>query len=161
FMTPDRRVSRFRASSWPAPWHLTRSFLGLHFLTPTEKLRIAWGLNRLQRTEDRDPPFQEWLSRHGQTPRTVERFWGLVLRRALNETPEGCGWSYARKLFVEGFLKHRRGLEVETPAVPLARLYGEELLRWLERNQVQLLSSCAVQHFCFALGKVQDVELRN
>src|SRR5881275_431638 len=49
FMTADRRVSRFRASAWPAPWHLARSFLGLHFLSPVEKLRVAWGLDRLQR----------------------------------------------------------------------------------------------------------------
>ena len=27
FMTPDCRVSRFRADTWPAPFHLSRSFL--------------------------------------------------------------------------------------------------------------------------------------
>src|SRR5437899_2537367 len=27
FMTPDRRLSRFRADRWPAPLHLARSFL--------------------------------------------------------------------------------------------------------------------------------------
>src|SRR5437762_10695185 len=27
FMTPDRRVSRFGADAWPAPFHLARSFL--------------------------------------------------------------------------------------------------------------------------------------
>src|SRR5437660_158362 len=44
FMTPDRRTSRFRADSWPAPFHLVRSFLGAHYLTAGEKARIAWGL---------------------------------------------------------------------------------------------------------------------
>src|SRR5438132_8078910 len=40
FMTPDRRVSRFRADPWPAPFHLTRSFLAGHYLSPGDKLRV-------------------------------------------------------------------------------------------------------------------------
>src|SRR5438105_12681718 len=75
FMTPDQRRSRFRADPWPAPFHLARSFLGAHYLTPLEKLRIAWGLAFLHHSpEEDDPPFQEWLVRHFQTPRTVDRF---------------------------------------------------------------------------------------
>src|SRR5438309_5683994 len=46
FMTPDRRVSRFRADRWPAPLHLLRSFASAHYLSPAEKLRVAWGLAR-------------------------------------------------------------------------------------------------------------------
>src|SRR5262249_27539937 len=127
FMTPDRRVSRFRADAWPAPFHLARSFVAAHYLTPAEKLRIAWGLICLQRVEATgDPPFLEWLHRHGQTPRTVERFWGLVLTSALNETPDRIGLRYARKVFLDGFLRHHQGFEVELPTVPLGRLYGEE-----------------------------------
>src|SRR5882672_5284734 len=49
FMTPDRRVSRFRADGWPDPFHLGRSFAASHYLTPSEKLRIAWGLAALRR----------------------------------------------------------------------------------------------------------------
>src|SRR3954453_9296437 len=32
FMTPDRRVSQFRAGTWRAPLHLLRSFAGAHYL---------------------------------------------------------------------------------------------------------------------------------
>src|SRR5687767_8328614 len=32
FMTPDRKVSRFRADRWPAPLHLLRSFGAAHYL---------------------------------------------------------------------------------------------------------------------------------
>src|SRR6516165_7804553 len=80
FMTPDRCLSSFRADPLPAPFHLARSFWNAHFLTLADKLRIAWGLACLRRTPpDADPPFQDWLERHGQTPRTVDRFWGVVL----------------------------------------------------------------------------------
>src|SRR5690242_8324557 len=62
FLTPDRRVSHFRADALPAPLHLARSFAAAHFLTWGEKLRIAWGLARLVRTPaDADPPFRDWL----------------------------------------------------------------------------------------------------
>ena len=37
-------------------------------------------------TADDDPPFLDWLPAIGQTPRTIDRFWGLVLTSALNET---------------------------------------------------------------------------
>src|SRR5437870_307800 len=38
FMTPDRKLSRFQADRWPAPFHLARSFLGAHYLSAGEKL---------------------------------------------------------------------------------------------------------------------------
>src|SRR5438876_8872876 len=84
FMTPDRRVSRFRAARLPAPFHLAGSFLRAHYLTLGEKLSIARALRRLSQTDDgSDPPFEEWLKKHGQTQRMVNRFWCRVLTSAL------------------------------------------------------------------------------
>src|SRR4051812_48214900 len=128
FMTPDRRVSRFRADRLPAPFHLARAFGAAHYLTWTEKLRIAWGLWRLMREPaDADPPFRDWLAANRQTERTIDRFWGLILTSALNESVDRMGLRYARKVFRDGFLTHPRGFEVQVPNVPLDRLYGEEL----------------------------------
>lgn len=161
FMTPDRRVSRFRALPLPAPLHLALSFLGAHYLTVGEKLRIAWGLHCLQRSASNDdPPFQDWLEHHGQTPRTVDRFWGVVLTSALNETPDRIGLRYARKVFVDGFLRHRRGFEVQLPTVPLGRLYGDELFDWFGKHHVRLLLNCAARALTIADDRVQHLELR-
>jgi squalene-associated FAD-dependent desaturase len=162
FMTPDRRVSRFRADAWPAPLHLLRSFASAHYLSPTEKLRVAWGLSQLQRDGDGDdPPFQDWLARHRQTPRTVDRFWGLVLVSALNETPDRIGLRYARKVFVDGFLTHRRGFEVEVPSVPLGRLYGEELTGWLDRHGIELLLQRSARQLAIEDSRVARLDLRH
>jgi squalene-associated FAD-dependent desaturase len=162
FMTPDRRVSRFGADRLPAPLHLARSFLRAHYLDWTEKLRVAWGLACLQRTPiDADPPFLDWLRDHGQTPATINRFWGVVLTSALNETPERIGLRYARKVFVEGFLTHRRGFEVELPSVPLGRLYGEELTRWMVAHDIQIRLNAAVKSFLVDGNRVRGVQLRN
>jgi len=49
FMTPNRRVSRFRRDPWPAPLHLGRALAGAHYLSASEKLRIAWGMACLLR----------------------------------------------------------------------------------------------------------------
>jgi squalene-associated FAD-dependent desaturase len=161
FLTSDGRRSRFQADPLPVPLHLARSFLAAHFLTPGEKVRIAWALHCLKRTPpDQDPPFADWLTRHRQTPRTIERFWGVVLTSALNETPQRVGLRYARKVFVDGFLRHRHGHEVQVPAVPLGRLYGQELLAWLGRHQIELRLNAAARALSIRDRRVEQVELR-
>lgn len=162
FMTPDRRISRLRADSLPAPLHLAASFLRAHYLRPMDKLRIGWGLHCLRRAApDDDGPFLDWLLRHRQSPQTLTRFWGLVLTSALNESLERVGFRYARKVFLDGFLGHRRGFEVELPCVPLARLYGEELQTWLTQHGVRVRLGCAVRQLQMVEGRIECVELRN
>ena len=162
FMTPDRRVSRFTADPLPAPFHLARTFLRAHFLTFTEKLRIAWGLAILRLTSpDADPPFAAWLHRHGQTARTIERRWSAAPVECSTKSTAGFITGYARKVFVDGFLRHRRGFEVELPLVPLGRLYGEELLAWLAKHDVRLALNHAVKRLLVRAGTVSGVELRD
>jgi squalene-associated FAD-dependent desaturase len=161
FMTPDRRVSEFSAGRLPAPLHLARSFWSAHYLTLGDKLRIAYGLACLRATSaEADPPFQEWLTDHRQTPRTVERFWSVVLTSALNENPERIGLRYARKVFVDAFLRHRRGFDMELPQVPLGRLYGDELQSWLQQHNVRLRLNCAAKAFDVAGKRVARLTLR-
>lgn len=162
FITPDRRMSRFRAASLPAPLHLAGSFLRLHHLRLTDKLRIVWGLHCLGRTgPDEEEPFLNWLMRHRQTERTLARFWGLVLTSTLNESPERIGLRYGRRVFVEGFLGHRRAFEIELPSVPLGRLYGEELQTWLTRHGVRIQIGCGVRRLHIRDGRIGSVELRS
>jgi squalene-associated FAD-dependent desaturase len=161
FQTPDGLTSTFRADDFPAPLHLSRSFLKAHYLTALEKLRIAWGLVWLRLARDEsDPPFLDWLLRHHQTPRTIARFWGLVLTSALNETCDRIGLRYARKVFVDGFLRHRRGFEVELPEVPLGLLYGEELRNWLGAHGCELVLNQAVKTLVIDVDRVQLANMR-
>jgi squalene-associated FAD-dependent desaturase len=162
FMTPDRRVSRFEATTLPAPLHLAASFGRAHFLSVTDKLRIAFGLERLRRSDSTsDPPFAEWLTKNYQSPRTVDRFWGVVLTSALNETPDRVGLRYARKVFIDGFLRHRRGFEVELPTVPLASLYGAELTRWLDAHGVALRLNQAARELATSRDRIQAIVCRD
>jgi squalene-associated FAD-dependent desaturase len=161
FMSSDRRVSEFRADPMPAPFHLARSFRRAHFLNFLDKFRIACGLAALSFSNSRsDPAFQDWLLRHGQS-RTIDRFWGLILTSALNETPDRLGRRYARKVFVDAFLRHRRGFEVEIPTVPLGRLYGEELQQWFQHHQVDIRFNSAVKSICLVDGQIRCLEMRD
>jgi squalene-associated FAD-dependent desaturase len=161
FLTPERRLSRFRADPWPAPLHLLRSFATAHYLSAGEKVRIAYGLLCLKRVAaDADSPFLDWLHNHYQTRRTIDRFWGLVLTSALNETPDRIGLRYARKVFVEAFLGHPRGFEVELPSVPLGRLYGPELEAWLASRRVEVRLHQGAKGFEVVGGRVAGLALR-
>ena len=85
----------------------------------------------------------------------------LVLTSALNETPERIGLRYARKVFVDGFLRHRRGFEVELPTVPLGRLYGEELQELAGTARRRSSCSRAAPARCtWPTGKSRRLELR-
>ncbi|MBX9585288.1 MAG: FAD-dependent oxidoreductase, partial [Gemmataceae bacterium] len=146
FVTPDGRRSVFKADPWPAPLHLGRALLGAHYLTPGDKLRVAYGLAALPREPaDADGPLLPWLEAHRQNQRTIDRFWGVVLVSALNETVDRVGLKYARKVFRDGFVRHRDGFVVHVPSVPLGRLYGDELRGWLARHGVEVREGTGVR----------------
>lgn len=162
FLTSDRRQSRFAADPLPAPFHLARSLLAAHYLTLGEKIRIARGLAALRFVPaDADGPFSEWLAAHHQTPRTVDLFWGLVIVSTLNETPDRVGLRYARKVFVDGFLRRRKGFNLVLPTVPLARLYGDELQRRLADNGVELRLNHGVRRLLADGDRLRGLESRD
>ncbi len=162
FVTPDRRRSVFSADPWPAPFHLGRALWGAHYLTPVEKLRIAWGMLALLRARpDDDPPLLDWLLAHRQTRRTIDRFWGVVLVSALNESVDKLGLKYARTVFVDGFLRHQYGFIVHVPTVPLGELYGAPLRAWFSRHGVEIRENAGVRKLVIDDGRVRHLELRN
>ena len=147
FQTPDGRLSRFAADPWPAPLHLGRALAAAHYLTAKDKLGIGYALARmLMEPPDADPPLRPWLKRHHQSDRAIDRFWGVVLTSALNETVDRVGLKYARKVFRDGFVRHRDAFTVHVPTVPLAELYGEELRGWLTRHRVELRENAGVRN---------------
>ncbi|MCE9530751.1 MAG: hydroxysqualene dehydroxylase HpnE [Planctomycetes bacterium] len=162
FMTPDRRVSPFSADRLPAPFHFARSLLRAHYLTLGDKIRIGWGMLALLRTDaNDDQPLLLWLKRNRQNQRTIERFWSVVLVSALNETIDRLGLKYARKVFLDGFLRHRRGFEVFLPTVPLARLYGEEMQSWFTEHGVTIETGTAATALEIAGNEVRGVKMRD
>ncbi len=141
FLDEAGRASTLAPGRLPAPFHLTGSFLKARYLTVAEKLRVGYGLACLRFAGgDGRPaePFESWLLRHGQTRRTIDRFWATVLVSALNERLDRMDLGHARKVFLDGFLRSREAPELEIPTVPLGELYGRPLETWLEANGVEV-----------------------
>jgi squalene-associated FAD-dependent desaturase len=136
--------------------------LGAHYLTPTEKLRIAWGMLALLReSPDADPPLLDWLMAHHQIDRTIRRFWGVVLVSALNESVDRLGLKYARKVFRDGFLRHRDGFVVHVPTVPLGQFYGKQLDDWFAGHGVEVRENAAVRRIQIGERGVEALQLRD
>lgn len=162
FVTPDRRMSRFEADPLPAPFHLARALWKAHYFTLGDKSRIAWGMLRLRMTPaDHDVPLLDWLKRNRQNDRTIARFWNVVLVSALNDVVENLGLKYARKVFVDGFLTHPKGFEVQLPTVPLGRFYGEEMLAWFASRGVEIVLNANVKSIEIDGDRVARVTLRD
>ncbi len=147
FLSPEGRLSHLRAGILPAPLHLAGSFLTANYLRPLEKARVGYGLSRLVlgRQDRPGESFSAWLGRHGQTARTIDRYWSPVLVSALNERLDRMDVGHARKVFLDGFLRHRDGFQMELPLVPLGELYGKRLETWLVEHGVELRMTTGVR----------------
>lgn len=165
FLDPEGRASHLQAALLPAPLHLVPAFTRLKFLTWEEKRRLAWGLWRLARLRPEeiaaDESFADWLRRHGQTERLMSRFWEVVLVSALSESLDRMDVGHARKVFVDGFLRHRRGWEMHVPTVPLDELYGTAMQNWLRDHGGEVRFKTAVRRLEGDLQRITALELRS
>jgi squalene-associated FAD-dependent desaturase len=163
FLSPEGKLSRLEAGFLPAPFHLAGSFARASYLSPSERLRVAYGLAclRFARAANPTDSFADWLLRHGQTPGTITRYWSTVLVSALNERLEQMDVGHARKVFIDGFLRNRNGYVMEVPLVPLGDLYGARLERWLQANGVEVRLTDGAQTLDGADQAVTGVTLRS
>lgn len=145
FVGKHGQIHRFQANIGPAPLHLLRAFSGLGYLTWSDKWALALGLSALAR-QQKFPEGQslaDWLREHHQPPRVIERFWHVVIVSALSESLDRVSVPHARKVFVDGFLRHRDAWKVRIPRTPLEELFGSHVRNWYESRggQVQLLTA--------------------
>ena len=127
FIEPGGRQSILEPTFLPAPFHLTRSFLGFKFLNASDKLSLGHGLMSLilhkPQDEDDGTSFQDWLIRHRQTPAAIERFWKPILVSALSEDMDRISVPYAAQVVRES-MKSPEARRMGIPNVPLTELYN-------------------------------------
>ncbi|MBN2217904.1 MAG: FAD-dependent oxidoreductase [Pirellulales bacterium] len=164
FIGPDGRARRLSAAAWlPAPLHLLPSLLGFDFLSLAERRRIVqsmWAMKNLESnttspskpnrdrkeaapdpaadTPPRDESVAQWLQRHGQSDRAIDRFWSPVLVSALSETLDHASLRLSRKAIVDGLLASRRAYELQIPRLPLFEIFDRRLGAWLESRGVAI-----------------------
>ena len=133
FLEPGGRRSVIAPSMLPAPLHSSPSFLAASSFSLGDKLAIARAMLALmgKLPEDTAENFAQWLARHGQTERAIERFWKPVLVSAINEDLDRISVRYGAQVFRESFLKSAAAGRMGVPKVPLTDLYsrGAEYIR--------------------------------
>jgi len=164
FIGPSGHPDRFEATNWPCPFHLAAAFRRLSYLTWRDKWAIARGLRELAKPKQalrEDMPFSEWLRESRQPAGAVNGFWQVVLVSALSESRERISVPAARKVFVDGFLRHRDGWVVDIPTVPLEELYGSRLIGWLSARGVEVRLQAGVEHLESVGGRIESLLLRD
>lgn len=159
------KVNRFAANSLlPTPLHLLPAFSGLSYLSRREKLDLAWGLKALARISvdtENDVTISDWLTAHGQSPHSIERFWNVVLVSALSERLDRISLAHARKVFVDGFLRARDNWHVLIPNAPLEQLYGQVILQRLLKQDARVSLQTGVRQIEITDNWVTGVQLRD
>ena len=126
FLEPGGRASVIGPSALPAPLHMAPAFLRAACLGMSDKLAISRAMMALAPSlpADHGESFLDWLKRHGQTARAIDRFWKTILVSALNEDLDRVSVPYAAQVVRESFLKSAAAGRMGVPTVPLTELYG-------------------------------------
>lgn len=150
-----KRESSFCPARWlPAPLQFGPSFCRLRFLSWTEKRQVATALWRLMRWQpttaqpEQQPTMADWLRAAGQSQRTIDRFWNVVIASALGDDVQYVAVAPCRHVFVEGFLANRRAADVLVPQQPLSQLFGYALPQFLAAGGVQIQAATRVRNVC-------------
>ncbi|HEV2964110.1 MAG TPA: hydroxysqualene dehydroxylase HpnE [Candidatus Angelobacter sp.] len=150
FIEPGGRASHLGSSVLPPPLHNLPAFLRSSSLSWMDKLAIARALTAMMPMRsipadsgDSDENFLQWLQRHGQTERSIERFWKVVLVSALNEDLEHTSVRYAVQVFRESFLKSAEAGRMGVPRIPLSQLYGHAV-DYIRAREGEVLLRCSV-----------------
>ena len=130
FIEPGGRVSTLERGHLPSPLHFTGSFLGLDFLSLSEKIAVGLAMAAMMaehhtRTDLDRITMLDWLREKRQPAPAISRFWNQVLVSAINEDLDRMAASHGFQVFRHGFLGARDAYEMGIPAVPLAELYNE------------------------------------
>ena len=136
---PNGRRSRLgplEIGRWglPAPLHGTPSLLGAKAFSLADKLALGRAFRAILRPRalhDSRETLGDWLRRHKQTDRAMNRFWRLVIASALNADIETIAVPYAAKVIRELFMNSADAGSMGMSTVPLSELYAgaEQFLR--------------------------------
>jgi len=159
---PGGRRSQLGPSPLPAPLHGFPHLLAASAFSFADKVALARAFSAAMRGDDGLPGenLAEWLARHGQTPRALNRFWRLVIASALNAEIETIAVPYATKVIRELFMNSAWAGAMGMSTVPLSTLYAA-VPGFLGQRGGELLLNANVEHAEFdASSKQWLVEAR-
>ncbi len=127
FLTSGGRRETLAIAPLPAPLHFAPSMLTFRSYSLREKVALARGMNALIRASQKDcesQTFAQWLARHRQPRRLIDRFWNPVIVSACNLPVSRVSAAPAIQVFRQGFLANRIAPRLGLATCPLAELYA-------------------------------------
>ena len=164
FMHPTEGRGSLRANFLPWPLHLTASFVTFPFLSVGEKIAVARAMGEIGRIGGRrkalaDVSFSAWLSKMGQSPRAVKRFWNMIILATLNAPIGRVDASTSMMVFQETMLRSERGGNMGVPRVGLSRMAAEPAVAYLMPRGGRSLMRATVDKIILSEGRAAGVRL--
>jgi squalene-associated FAD-dependent desaturase len=118
------RVAEIRRNSLPAPAHLASSLLRYRHLPMRDRLRaipaaLAIRSVALDDAALDEETFASFLTRHGQSPEAIARFWDLITLPTVNVHANEASFALAAKVFKTGLLDDTDAADIGWAHVPL------------------------------------------
>ncbi|MER0449402.1 hydroxysqualene dehydroxylase HpnE [Streptomyces sp. Edi4] len=139
------RLGRLRRDPLPVPLHLARGLAAYPHLSLAERAGVGRAALALGRLDPDDPAlddedFAGWLTRHGQSERTIEALWDLVGVATLNATAPHASLGLAAKVFKTGLLSAPGAGDIGWARVPLGHLHDTLARKALDAAGVRTLT---------------------
>lgn len=160
FFDSSGRCYPLRASRWlPAPLHLGPALWRQGYLSWRERMAIGSAMLKLARTTHAPAELTigAWLRANGQSERAIALFWSVVLVSALGEVVDYAAFAPARKVFVDGFMSHRDGYQVDVPQQSLRTLLDERVADALQQQGVVLHRNSSVEGMEGTAAKIDAI----
>jgi zeta-carotene desaturase len=165
--------SRLRCPDLPSPLHLLAGVLEWQGLTVRDRLSVAslapallrarrWAGGARTDTSSMFSPgesVEEWLVRHGQTPRAQEMLWEPLAVAALNQHIRRAAAGPFVRVLGGVFGPNARDASIGVPSVSLDELYAEPARREVERRQGEVRVNALARVVLDSAG-VRGVEVR-
>jgi squalene-associated FAD-dependent desaturase len=148
----------------PVPLHLLPSLIGLPYLSWAQKIEIGRATSTLIRSSAaglRDMTAKQWLTTHGQSDRTIEDYWEVVIASALGESCKQVSMAAARKVFVDGFIGSRDASDVLIPNAPLATLFGTDLPNAVASRNVNVRTGTLIRKLTNTSDGMMQLDFEN
>jgi len=149
----------------PPPLHLGPSLLGYKHVSLGDKLRIGRTVLKMQRMSLAKRraldgvSFYDWLKGQGQSERSIETLWNLIVLPTCNDDAKHVSASQAIMVFQEGLLRDAAGADIGYSRVPLSKLLAEEAATAIKAHGGQVRLDRTAQRLAGDGSRVTGVEV--
>ena len=161
------RLGRLYGAPAPAPFYLLPAFIGYPHLGWADKINAVRGLLSIMRAKRDDPAledstFYDWLRMRGQSERTVNNLWNVLIEGTLNDNLREVSAAMGIMIVQDGLLAGSRTANVGYPTTSLHEALGDPARSCLEKLGVTVAAGHAVR--CINTGPenlVRSVSVAN